>query len=102
MYAVIQDRCHQYKAKAGDKITIDRHEGEPGATIEMPVLLVSEGGAVRIGAPFVPGVKAVCKVVSHTRGPKGMYGMFKRRKHSHKRRGFRADQTVIEVVSISA
>ena len=48
------------------------------------------------------GAKAVVKVVEHKRGPKGMYGMFKRRKHSHKRRGFRADQTVVEVVTISA
>jgi large subunit ribosomal protein L21 len=102
MYAVIQDRGHQYKAKAGDKLTLDRHDAEPGTTVEMPVLLVADGGAVRIGSPFVAGVKALCKVIEHTRGKKGMYGMFKRRKHSHKRQGFRAEQTVVEVVSISA
>jgi large subunit ribosomal protein L21 len=101
MYAVIQDRGHQYKAQAGDKLTIDRHEAEPGSTVEMPVLLIADNGAVKVGSPFVAGAKAVLKVVSHTRGPKGMYGMFKRRKHSHKRRGFRADQTVVEVVAIS-
>lgn len=101
MYAVIQDRGHQYKAQAGDKLTIDRHDAEPGSTVEMPVLLIANNGAVKVGAPFVAGAKAVLKVVSHTRGAKGMYGMFKRRKHSHKRRGFRADQTVVEVVSIS-
>lgn len=102
MYAVIQDRGHQYKAQAGDKITIDRHEAEPGATVEMPLLLVSDNGTIKVGSPFVAGAKAVLKVVSHTRGAKGMYGMFKRRKHSHKRRGFRADLTVVEVVSITA
>ena len=102
MYAVIQDRGHQYKAQAGDTITIDRHEAEPGSTVEMPILLISDNGAVKVGAPFVAGAKAVLTVVSHTRGAKGMYGMFKRRKHSHKRRGFRADQTVVKVVSIDA
>jgi len=102
MYAVIQDRGHQYHAKAGDKLTIDRHDAEVGTSLEMPLLLVSENGAVKVGAPFVAGAKAVVKVVEHKRGPKGMYGMFKRRKHSHKRRGFRADQTVVEVVTITA
>jgi large subunit ribosomal protein L21 len=102
MYAVIQDRGHQYHAKAGDKLTIDRHDAEVGASIEMPLLLVADNGAVKVGAPFVAGGKAVLKVVEHTRGEKGIYGMFKRRKHSHKRRGFRADQTVVEVVAINA
>lgn len=101
MYAVIQDRGHQYRAATGEKLILDRNQAEVGATVEMPVLLLSDERGVRIGAPFVAGAKAVCKVLSHLRGKKGVVGKFKRRKHSHRRQGFRAEQTLVEVVAIS-
>jgi len=43
----------------------------------------------------------VVKVLAHQRGPKGIVGKFKRRKHSRRRHGFRAEHTIVEVVSIS-
>ena len=101
MYAVIQDRGHQYRAAQGDKLILDLREGEPGSTVEMPVLLIASDEGVKVGAPFVAGAKAVLKIVKHQRGPKGIVGMFKRRKHSRRRHGYRAEQTVVEVVSIS-
>jgi large subunit ribosomal protein L21 len=67
----------------------------------MPVLLIADDAGVKVGSPFVAGAKAVLKVVEHTRGDKIVIGKYKRRKHNLKRRGFRADQTVVEVVSIS-
>ncbi len=101
MYAVIQDRGHQYRATTGDRLTIDRNQAEVGATVEMPVLLLANEGSVKVGSPFVAGAKAVLKVVEHKRGDKIVIGKFKRRKHSVRRHGFRAEQTVVQVVSIS-
>jgi large subunit ribosomal protein L21 len=101
MYAVIQDRGHQYRATTGDRLTIDRNDAEVGATVEMPVLLLANEGSVKVGAPYVAGAKAVLKVVEHKRGDKIVIGKFKRRKHSVRRHGFRAEQTVVQVVSIS-
>ncbi len=101
MYAVIQDRSHQYRASAGDRLTIDRNQAEVGAMVEMPVLLLASDAGIKIGAPFVAGAKAVLKVVEHKRGEKIIIGKYKRRKHSLRRRGFRAEQTVVQVVSIS-
>src|SRR3954462_7951427 len=101
MYAVIQDRNRQYRATAGERLTLDRSEHEVGATFEVPVLLLADGASVKIGSPFVAGAKAVCKVVEHTRGDKVIIGKFKRRKHmTNRRKGFRAMQTVVEVVSV--
>lgn len=101
MYAVIQDRGHQYRAAKGDRLTIDRNQVEVGATVEMPILLLADEAGVKVGAPFVAGAKAVLKVVEHKRGEKITIGKFKRRKHNLRRHGFRADQTVVEVVSIN-
>ena len=101
MYAVIQDRGHQYRATQGDRLTIDRNQAEVGATVELPILLLANEAGVKVGAPFVAGAKAVLKVVEHKRGDKITIGKFKRRKHNLRRHGFRSEQTVVEVVSIN-
>ena len=101
MYAVILDRGRQFRATAGEKLTLDRNQSEVGATVEMPVMLIADDSGVRVGAPYVAGAKAVVKVLAHERGKKGIVGKFKRRKHSRRRHGFRAEHTIVEVVSIS-
>ena len=104
MYAVIQDRNRQYRAAQGDKLTLDRaEEVAVGTTLELPVLLLADGANVKVGAPFVAGAKAVVKVLAHTLGDKITVGKYKRRKHmTNRRKGFRHQHTLVEVVSISA
>lgn len=102
MYAVIQDRNRQYRAAPGDTLTLDRaDEHAVGATFEVPVLLLADGGSVQVGSPFVAGAKGVLKVVEHIRGEKLIIGKFKRRKHmTNRRKGFRHAHTVVRVVSV--
>ncbi len=104
MYAVIQDRNRQYRAEKGDKLTLDRAETAViGSTLELPVLLFADGAVVKVGAPFVAGAKAVVKVLAHSLGDKITVGKFKRRKHmTNRRKGYRHQHTVVEVVSINA
>lgn len=102
MYAVISDRNRQYRAAPGERLELDKVEAEPGAVLELPVLLVADGAAVKIGAPFVAGATAKVKVLSHAKGDKIVIGKYKHRKHmTNRRQGFRAEMTVVEVVSIS-
>ena len=102
MYAVIQDRNRQYRATKGDKLTLDRAEVlEVGSTLELPVLLVADGASVKVGSPFVAGAKAIVKVLQHSLGDKITVGKYKRRKHvTNRRKGFRHQHTVVEVLSI--
>lgn len=102
MYAVIQDRNRQYRATKGDKLTLDRAEElEVGSTLELPVLLVADGASVKVGSPFVAGAKAIVKVLQHSLGDKITVGKYKRRKHvTNRRKGFRHQHTVVEVLSI--
>jgi large subunit ribosomal protein L21 len=104
MYAVIQDRNRQYRAAKGDKLTLDRAETlEVGSTVELPVLLLADGASVKVGSPFVAGAKAVVKVLQHSLGDKITVGKYKRRKHvTNRRKGFRHQHTVVEVISIDA
>lgn len=102
MYAVIQDRNRQYRASKGDKLTLDRAETlEVGSTLELPVLLVADGASVKVGSPFVAGAKAIVRVLQHSLGDKITVGKYKRRKHvTNRRKGFRHQHTVVEVLSI--
>ena len=102
MYAVISDRNRQYRTAPGERLELDKVEAEPGAVIELPVLLVADGAAVKVGAPFVAGATAKVKVLSQQKGDKIVIGKYKHRKHmTNRRQGFRAESTVVEVVSIS-
>lgn len=101
MYAVISDRNRQYRAAPGDRLSLDLVEAEAGAVLELPVLLVADGASVKIGAPFVAGATAKVKVLSQEKGDKVIIGKFKHRKHmTNRRQGFRAQTTLVEVVSI--
>lgn len=100
MAAVIEDRGSQYRVEAGQAILVDRLQAEPGSTVEMPVLFLSEDGKVSVGTPYVDGARASCEVVAHERGSKGVAGVFRRRKDSRRRVGFRHDLTRLKVVSI--
>jgi len=101
VYAVISDRNRQYRAAPGDRLSLDLVEAEAGAVLELPVLLVADGASVKIGAPFVAGATAKVKVLSQEKGDKVIIGKFKHRKHmTNRRQGFRAQTTLVEVVSI--
>jgi ribosomal protein L21 len=64
------------------------------------VCLVGGEGQGRIGTPFVNGASVVAKVVRQVKGPKVITGKFRRRKNSRRRRGFRAQFTVVQIESI--
>lgn len=102
MAAVLEDRGNQYRVDAGDNIVVDRMKADVGSEIELPVMFLSQDGKVAVGTPYLAGAKAVCKVVAHERGNKGIAGTFRRRKDSRRRVGFRHDLTRIQIVSISA
>ena len=80
---------------------MDRMEGEPGAEIVFPnVLLLSSGGNVEIGKPFINGARVVGEIVKHMRAKKIRVFIFKRKKGYQRTIGHRQNQTVVRVKSI--
>ena len=101
MYAVIKTGGKQYRVAKDDIITIERLEGEAGATLEFgEVLLVGEGASVKVGAPTVSGAKVTGELVEQTRGPKVIAFKKRRRKNSRRKRGHRQDLTKVRILSI--
>jgi large subunit ribosomal protein L21 len=102
MYAVVDDRNQQYRVQAGDRIQIHLRDdvAEGDAITFDKVCLVGGEGAGKIGTPFVSGASVTGKVVRQIKGPKVITGKWKRRKNSRRRRGFRAQYTVVQIESI--
>jgi len=104
-YAVFTSGSKQYRVTVGDVLTVDRISGleKDSETTFDKVLLVENDGTTTVGAPVVAGATVTAKVLDpEARGPKGIAFKFKRRKGFHKKKGFRAALTKVEITAINA
>lgn len=102
MYAVVKTGGKQYRVSSGDILRIESLEVDAGDEITLDqVLMMSEGGAVTIGAPLIDNATVTAKVLKNGRGKKVEIMKFRRRKHHQKRTGHRQNFTEIEITGIS-
>ncbi len=95
----------QYRVTVGDVLNVDRISGltTDGETSFDQVLMIEDESSSTIGTPTVAGASVTAKVLdAEARGPKGVAFKFKRRKGYHKKKGFRASLTRIEITGIKA
>ena len=103
MYAVFETGGKQYRAGAGDTVTVEKLNAEAGKPVTFDrVLLVSNDGQITVGSPLVEQVNVVADVVEHKRGPKLIAFKMKRRKGHRCKIGHRQDLTVVKVTDITA
>ena len=99
--AVVVSGGKQYRVAPGDQILVDRLAAEPGSTMKLGrVLLVNDGGEVKVGNPGVEGVEVEAKVLAHRRGPRLESLRYKSKKRVRVHHGGRADLTAIAILSI--
>ncbi|MBX6313603.1 MAG: 50S ribosomal protein L21 [Isosphaeraceae bacterium] len=102
MYAIIENGSHQFRVSEGDRITIDRRDGEPGTEIVFDkVLLVVGPDGPTIGTPLVEGARVVGKILQTYRAKKIIVQKFRRRKNVRRRRGHRQPFTNVQITSVS-
>ena len=102
-YAVFKSGGKQYRVAAGDKLEVEKldlNEGDSATFDE--VLLVSDGGSIRIGDPVVEGASVTAEVLEQKRSKKVTAFKFKRRKGHHKTKGHRQPVTRISITGINA
>ena len=101
MYAVIKTGGKQYRVAADQKIQIEKLVGNPGDQVEFTsVLMVTNGGSVDVGAPFVVGATVVGEIASQDRGPHLTIFKKRRRKHYRRKNGHRQDLTSVTIREI--
>ncbi len=102
MYAIIKNGGKQYKVQEGDILDLDKLDAQPKEKIEVTEVLAVSNGELKVGAPFVDGVKVELEVMCNGKDKKVIIFKKRRRKDSKLKRGFRRQFTQVKVLSITA
>ena len=97
MFAIVRTGGKQYRVAAGDKIVVDRMDGDAGASVTLgDVLLAGEGGEMR----DVAGLTVAAEIVAQAKADTVIV-FKKRRRHNYRRRnGHRQQHTILKIVSV--
>ncbi len=102
MLAVIRTGGKQYKVEPGQKIKIEKIEGEEGKKVVFrDVLLREKGRKLDIGTPKVRGAKVEGIITKQARHKKVITVKFKAKKRQKKVKGHRQPYTEIEIKKIT-
>ena len=102
MLAVIKTGGKQYIVTPGQKLKIEKLEGEAGTAFNFPeVLLVeTDDKKVEIGEPTLKNATVSAKIVEQTKGPKVIAYKYKAKKRYHCKKGHRQQLTEVEITGI--
>ena len=102
MYAIVKTGGKQYQVAAGDRLLVEKLEGDVGDSIEFnEVLLIADGDAVTVGQPVVEGAKVVATITDQGKHRKIKVFKKKRRKGYRLKQGHRQAYTALTVAEIS-
>lgn len=102
MFAVIRSGGKQYRVAKDEVITVERLDGEVGATLKLDDVLLLGGDSPKAGAPLVAGAVVQAEIVEHGRGEKVVAFKKKRRKNTHRKRGHRQPYTKLKITAIQS
>jgi len=100
VYAIVRAGGRQEKVAVGDILEIDRLHAEPGATVELPVLLLVDGDDVTTDRSALAKATVTVEVVAATKGPKIIILKYKNKTGYRKRQGHRQKHTQVVVTGI--
>ena len=97
MFAIVRTGGKQYRVAAGDKIVVEKIDGESGASVTLgDVLLAGEGSDLK----SVAGLTVAAEIVAQAKADKVIV-FKKRRRHNYRRRnGHRQQHTILKILSI--
>ncbi|MEC7522735.1 MAG: 50S ribosomal protein L21 [Myxococcota bacterium] len=102
MYAVIKTGGKQYRVSEGDRIRVEKLDGDVGTELTFDEVLMVGGDKVSVGTPLVGGASVKAKIVAQDRAKKIIVFKYKRRKNYRKKYGHRQPFTEIEITGVSA
>jgi len=103
MYAIVNTGGKQYQVAQGDRLRVEKLDGNVGDTVELSeVLMVVNEGDIKVGQPVVEGAKVTARIVEQGKAKKILVFKKKRRKGYKVQRGHRQLYTALEIKEISA
>ncbi|MBP2275513.1 MULTISPECIES: 50S ribosomal protein L21 [Sphingomonas] len=97
MFAIVRTGGKQYRVAAGDKIVVEKLEGEAGASITLgDILLAGEGSELK----SVEGLTVSAEIIAQAKADKVIV-FKKRRRHNYRRKnGHRQQHTILRITAI--
>ena len=97
MFAIVRTGGKQYRVAAGDKIVVEKIDGDAGSTVALgDILLAGEGSELK----SVEGLTVSAEIIAQAKGEKVII-FKKRRRHNYRRRnGHRQQHTILRITAI--
>src|SRR3954452_23666019 len=97
MFAVVRTGGKQYRVAPGDKIVVEKLDGNAGDKVTLgDVLLAGDGGSLK----STDGLTVAAEIVAQAKGEK-VTVFKKRRRHNYRRKkGHRQQHTILRIVAI--
>ncbi|HET7816855.1 MAG TPA: 50S ribosomal protein L21 [Sphingomicrobium sp.] len=97
MFAVVRTGGKQYRVAPGDKIVVEKLDGDAGQRIDLTdVLLAGDGSSLK----SVDGLTVAAEIVAQAKADK-VTVFKKRRRHNYRRKkGHRQQHTILKIVAI--
>jgi large subunit ribosomal protein L21 len=97
MFAVVRTGGKQYRVHPGDKIVVEKLDGNAGDQVTLgDVLLAGDGGSLK----STSGLTVAAEIVAQAKGEK-VTVFKKRRRHNYRRKkGHRQQHTILKIVAI--
>lgn len=100
-FAIIETGGKQYKVRVGDKLKVEKLEGEKGNPVSFDkVLLTADKSSVQVGTPLVKGVLIDAKIVSQGRGEKKIIFKYSSKARTRRKKGHRQHFTEVEITKV--
>jgi large subunit ribosomal protein L21 len=98
MYAVIESGGKQYRVGEGDRIEVERLDGDE---VSLRPVMVVDGDTVLATPSQLSGVSVTARIVGASKGPKIKGFTYKNKSNERRHWGHRQHYSTIEIVGIS-
>ena len=101
MYAIVDIAGQQIKVEKGQKVLVNRLQGEKGSKVDFNnVMLIADDKKTAVGDPIISGAQVKATILDHIKGDKVFVFKKKRRKGYKKLNGHRQYLSMLEIVEI--
>jgi large subunit ribosomal protein L21 len=101
MYAVIRTGGKQYRVSQGDRLKVEKLDGDVGGKLLFDVLLVGGEGEAKVGSPMVAGAAVEGEIVAQGKHKK-VINFRKEKEGWTKKRGHRQPFTEVLITTLRA
>ncbi|WP_260598418.1 50S ribosomal protein L21 [Sphingomonas endolithica] len=97
MFAVVRTGGKQYRVAAGDKIVVEKLDGEAGSSISFSdILLAGEGSELK----SLEGLTVSAEIIAQAKADKIIVFKKKRRHNYRRKNGHRQQHTILKITAI--